>query len=155
VEASPNRIVEPALPARSGCLWPRESLGQARSLASVPMAAVMAMAAVVTMPGSLPAIARVGVSAPVVLAICVRIELGAPPGLVMTCCADAGPARAGRINNATPSKIAGLVIAASLSAILTAIGRKGSRSDWLSNQRAIRYQNSGCLRGLARSTGGQ
>jgi hypothetical protein len=45
------------------------------------MAAVMAMAAVVTMPGSLPAIARVGVSAPVVLAICVRIELGAPPGI--------------------------------------------------------------------------
>ena len=55
--------------------------GQARSLASVPMAAVMAMAAVVTRPGSLPAIARVGVSAPVVLAICVRIELGAPPGI--------------------------------------------------------------------------
>jgi hypothetical protein len=42
------------------------------------MAAVMAMAAVVTMPGSLPAIARVGVSAPVVLAICVGIELGTP-----------------------------------------------------------------------------
>jgi hypothetical protein len=73
----------------------------------------------------------------------------------MTCYADAGPARAGRINNATPSKIAGLVIAASLSAILTAIGRKGSRSDWSSNQGAIRYQNSGCLRSLARSTGGQ
>jgi hypothetical protein len=47
----------------------------------------------------------------------------------MTCCADAGPARAGRINDATPSKIIGLVIAASLSAVLTAIGRKGSRSE--------------------------
>jgi len=40
------------------------------------MAAVMPMAPVVTMSRPLPAIARVGVSAPVVLAICVRIELG-------------------------------------------------------------------------------
>jgi len=47
----------------------------------VPMAAVMAMAPVVTMSGSLPAIARIRVSAPIVLAICVRIELGAPPGI--------------------------------------------------------------------------
>jgi hypothetical protein len=46
--------------------------------ASVPMAAVMTMAPVVTMSRSPPAIARVGVSAPVVLAIGVRIELGAP-----------------------------------------------------------------------------
>jgi hypothetical protein len=45
------------------------------------MAAVMAMAPIVTMSGSLPAIARVGVSTPVILAICVRIELGAPPGI--------------------------------------------------------------------------
>jgi len=43
------------------------------------MAAVMTMAPVVTMSRrSPPAIARVGVSAPVVLAICIRIELGAP-----------------------------------------------------------------------------
>jgi hypothetical protein len=46
--------------------------------ASVPMAAVMTMAPVVTMSRPPPAIARVGVSAAVVLAICVRIELGAP-----------------------------------------------------------------------------
>jgi len=45
------------------------------------MAAVMAIAPVVTMSGSPPTVARVGVSAPVVLAICVRIELGAPAGI--------------------------------------------------------------------------
>src|SRR5437899_8167923 len=48
-----------------------------RPLASVPMAAVMTMAPVVTMSRPPPAVARVGISAPVVLAICVRIELGA------------------------------------------------------------------------------
>jgi hypothetical protein len=42
------------------------------------MAAVMPMAPMVTMSRSPPAIARVGVSAPVVLAIGVRVELGAP-----------------------------------------------------------------------------
>jgi len=42
------------------------------------MAAMMTMAPVVTMSRSPPTIARVGVPAPVVLAIGVRIELGAP-----------------------------------------------------------------------------
>jgi hypothetical protein len=41
------------------------------------MAAVMPMAPIVTMSGPPPAIARVGISAPVVLAIGVRIKLGA------------------------------------------------------------------------------
>jgi hypothetical protein len=53
-----------------------DQIGSSRLLASVPMAAVMTMAPV-TMSRSLPAIARVGVSAPIVLAICVRVELGA------------------------------------------------------------------------------
>jgi hypothetical protein len=53
-------------------------MGSSRWLASVPMAAVMTMAPVVTMSRLPPTIARVGVSAPVILAICVRIELGAP-----------------------------------------------------------------------------
>lgn len=53
-------------------------MGSSRWLASAPMAAVITMAPVVTMSRSPPTIARVGVSAPVVLAICVRIELGAP-----------------------------------------------------------------------------
>jgi hypothetical protein len=43
-------------------------MGSSRWLASVPMAAVMAMAPVVPMSRSPPTIARVGVSAPVVLA---------------------------------------------------------------------------------------
>jgi len=42
------------------------------------MAVMMAMATVVMVTRSPPTIARVGVSSPVVLAICVRIELGAP-----------------------------------------------------------------------------
>ena len=41
------------------------------------MAAVMTVAPVVAMSRSPPAIARVGISAPVVLAIRVRVELGA------------------------------------------------------------------------------
>ena len=53
-------------------------MGSSRRLASAPMAAVMTMAPVMTVSPSLPTIARVGISAPVVLAICVRIELRAP-----------------------------------------------------------------------------
>ena len=69
----------------------------------------MTMAPVIAMSRSPPAIARVGISAPVVQAICVRIELGAPARISNDVLRRR---RAGK--GAAPSKIVGLVIAASL-----------------------------------------
>ena len=75
----------------------------------------MTMAPVVTMSRSPPAIARVGVSAPVVLAICVRIKLGALARISDYVLRRRRAGTCGWNDKATaPNRIVGLVIAISL-----------------------------------------
>ena len=71
--ASSNRIIEPVSRTADSHQWRQREVP-----ASAPVASMMSMVPVVTMSCSPPTIARVGISAPVVLAVCVRIELCAP-----------------------------------------------------------------------------
>ena len=71
--ASSDRIIEPVSRTADSHQWRQREVP-----ASAPVASMMSMVPVVTMSCSPPTIARVGISAPVVLAVCVRIELCAP-----------------------------------------------------------------------------